>query len=397
MERHLGAFNKPLERKKPLLICDVTLREGEQTPGVTFTLEEKKEIVRILDAIGVGQIQVAHPRFNERSLEVCHAICAMETRLQKEIMSNGMWDKVYEALDRADACNPDILHSYFMASDYQYTAWSPETTRAMLEKIPAVVEYIKKKGRLCNISLLDATRAPDKAYLFTMIETACKAGADRVRIPDTVGVCDPEGYYELVSRAVEVTSKYGVLLGIHTHNDFGLALANTLAGIRAGADLVDLTVNGLGDRAGNVALAELVVLLEVFYGFNTGIDMSRMKEVSNIIETMAGVKLPVSQPLVGEHVFSDESEMHNLAMRNTPFAYQGFLPAEIGGGRQMIYGKLTTDILIDMTAEHAKRSIDRKHYKAIKDALYDFADANKGVVVTEAVFWNIVRDVEAGN
>ncbi len=395
MERHLGTFNKPLNRTKPLIFCDLTIREGEQTPGVSFTREEKLQLMRLLDSIGIGQAQIAHSRYNPKATEVFKEICSMGLRLKTEIMSNGMLDSVYDDIDRAADCNPDIIHSFFMASPFQHAAWSPATQAEMLRKIESVVGHIKKKGKLCNISLLDGTRAPDRAYLGLQIETACKAGADRVRIPDTVGVADPDGYYDMVSYALDIASKYGVLIGIHTHNDFGLALANTLAGIRAGADLVDLTVNGLGDRAGNVALAELVVLLEVFYGFKTGIDMSRMTEVSRFVEGIAGIKLPASMPLVGEHVFSDEAELHNLAMRDSPYAYQGMLPAEIGGARKTIFGKLTTDKIIDLVAERADRPIAQKHYAAIRSELYDFADTHKGVVPTEDIFWDIVRGIEA--
>lgn len=397
MERHVSPFNKPLNRIKPLLFCDVTLREGEQTPGVTFTLEEKKRLVALLDEVGVAQVQIAHPKFSEKSLEVCAAVCGMKKRLKTEIMSNGMWERTFEAIDRLNECNPDIIHSYFLASSYQYAAWSPKTKLEMLDRIEKVVGYIKGKGKLCNISFLDGTRTDDRAFLKQQIETAAKAGADRVRVPDTVGVCDPDGYYEVVSMALEAAAPYGVLVGIHTHNDFGLALANTLAGIRAGADMVDLTVNGLGDRAGNVALAELVVLLEGFYGFNTGIDVSRMKEVSSFVEKIAGKKVPSDKPLMGEHVFSDESELHNLCMRDNPFAYQGILPESFGAFRKSIFGKLTTDKVLDMVAERAHRSIVRKYYPAILNELYDYVDKNKGIVVDEKMLWELVSRISSEN
>lgn len=391
MEHHVGVFNSPYGRKDPLIFCDVTLREGEQTPGVTFTLEEKKQIVRLLDEVGVGQVQIAHPRFVERSLEVCREICAMPRRLKTEIMTNGMWEKTFEAIDRADECGPDIIHSYFFASLYQYPAWSAETKRKMLERIDAVVGYIKGKGRLCNVSLLDAPRTDDPQYLMAQVDAAGKAGADRIRVPDTVGVCDPEGYYTMVSRVKEVAIKYGMLVGIHTHNDFGLALANTLAGLRAGADLVDCSINGLGDRAGNVSLAELVVLLEGFYDFPTGIDVRRMKEVSDFGEQVSGLKTPANKPLVGAHVFSDESELHNLCMDVNRYAYQGILPEEFGASRKMIFGKLTTGKVLELAAQRAGKTIDPAEYPAILQALYEFADTHKGVVPDETILWKIVR------
>jgi len=395
MEHHLGILNQIYNRQKPLILCDVTLREGEQTPGASFTLEEKKSLVRILDEIGIGQVQIAHPRLNKKSLEVCAEVCTMPKKLKTEIMSNGMWEHTFEAIDLAAECGPDIIHSYFFASKYQYPDWSPKTKLDMLKRIDQVVGYIKGKGKLCNISLLDSPRTDDLVYLRQQVEAAGKAGADRIRVPDTVGVCDPEGYYKLVSLVKEEAEKYGMLVGIHTHNDFGLALANTLAGLRAGADLVDCTVNGLGDRAGNVALAELVVLLEGFYDFHTGVDVKRMKEVSEFVEKISGIHIPANQPLVGEHVFSDESELHNLCMYADKHAYQGILPEEFGASRKMIFGKLTTEKILDLASERKGRAIDRKKYPKLMEKLYEYADQNKGVVITEKLLWEIEESIDS--
>lgn len=393
MESSLGVFNKKLDRSSSLIFCDVTLREGEQTPGASFTLDEKMQLVRLLDEVGIGQVQIAHPRLNERSLEVCEKVCAIETKLKKEIMSNGMWEHTFDAIDRAAECRPDIIHSYFFASKYQYPAWGPQTKLDMLKRIDRVTDYIKGKGTLCNISLLDSPRTDDPDYLLQQVEAAGKAGADRIRVPDTVGVCDPEGYYALVSRVKETAAKYGMLVGIHTHNDFGLALANTLAGLRAGADLVDCTVNGLGDRAGNVALAELTVLLEGFYGISTGIAIKRMKEVSEFAEKISGIEIPANQPLVGKHVFSDESELHNLCMYADKHAYQGILPEEFGASRKTIFGKLTTEKVLDLVSERSGKKIDRECYPLLLDTLYEYADHSKGVVITEKMLWEILETI----
>jgi len=393
MESHVSPFNKPLSRTKPLLFCDVTLREGEQTPGVTFTLEEKLALARELDKIGINQIQIAHPKFNQRSLDVCKAVCAMPRKnFKTEIMSNGMWERTFEAIDKLDDyCCPDIIHSYFLASPYQYADWTSKSKTAMLDRIEKVVAHIKSKGKICNISLLDSTRTDDVEFLKAQVRTAVDAGANRVRLPDTVGTCDPDGYYKVVSLAVEIAEPKGVLVGIHTHNDFGLALANTLAGIRAGADLVDTTVNGLGDRAGNVDLIELVVLLEGFYGFKTGIDVSKLKALSEFAEQIAGKKVHTAKPLTGEHVFSDESELHNLCMRDNPFAYQGILPAAFGASRKTIFGKLTSEKVIDMVCERAGKTIDRALYPKIMDELYELSDTQKGLVIDEKMFWEIAE------
>ncbi len=394
MEHYLGTFNEPLNRNHPIIFCDVTLREGEQTPGVSFTLEEKKQLVRRLDEIGIGQIQIAHPGFHEKALEVCHEICSMDLRCKTEIMSNGMSDSVFEAVDRLNECNPDIIHSYFQAAHFQYAVWDASTQKKILERMIRVIEYIQKKKKLVNISLIDASRA-NKEFLGQLIETAAKAGANRIRLPDTVGVSTPDGIYNMISFAVDIVSKYNTIIGIHTHNDFGLTLANAVAGIKAGAGLVDISVNGLGDRAGNAALAELVTLLEVFYDFRTGIDIKQMIKLSRFVETISGVRLPPNKPLVGELVFSDEAELHILAQSENPFAYQGLLPEEFGTSRQTIYGKLTTEKTLEMAAKKVGRTIDPYYYPEILSELYQFAEQNKGLVCTENVLWKIVEKISA--
>lgn len=380
MESHVSPFNKTLNRTKKIFFCDVTLREGEQTPGVTFTLDEKLQLAHALDEIGIHQIQIAHPKFSQQSLDVCKSVCNMERRFKTEIMSNGMWEKTFEAIDKLnDYCNPDIIHSYFLASPYQYSDWTLQSKQNMLKRMEKVIAYIKAKGKLCNISLLDGTRTDDVVFLKQQIQTAVDSGADRIRLPDTVGVCDPDGYYKIISIAVEIAEPKGVLVGIHTHNDFGLALANTLAGIRAGADLVDTTINGLGDRAGNVDFIELIILLEGFYNFHTGINISRLKEISTLAEKLAGKQVPANKPLTGEHVFSDESELHNLCMQDNPFAYQGILPASFGASRKTIFGKLTSEKVLDMICERSGRTIDRRVYPQIIDSLYEISDHQKGL------------------
>ena len=395
MESHVSPFNKPLERTKPLIFCDVTLREGEQTPGVNFTLEEKMQLAHLLDEVGVGQIQIAHPKLNKRTLAVCRSVCDMPRHFKAEIMTNGMWEGIFEGIDRAAECGPDIIHTYFPASGYQMRGWDDSGKAALLERMKRVIAHIKSKGVICNVSFLDGTRATDLDFFRLQLQTAVDAGANRIRVPDTVGVCDPDGYYKVVRTALDIAEPRSVLVGIHTHNDFGLALANTLAGIRAGADMVDVTVNGLGDRAGNVALAELAVLLEGFYGFRTGIDVGRMKEVSAFAEKIAGQKLPGNKPLVGENVFSDESELHNLCMNENPYAYQAILPSFFGASRRSIFGKLTTDKVLDMVCKRAGKTIDPKYYPQILDELYVYSDTHKGVVIDEAMLWEIAERIAA--
>ena len=392
MERHVSPLNTDLGNPKGLIFCDLTLREGEQTPGVTFTLEEKLELIRRLDEFGVDQIQIGHPKFDERILELCAKICAVPTKCKKEIMSHGGWDQCIPAIDRLMECKPDVVHSYFPITPYVLDNWNAGSADWVRDRIRRITEHIKKYDKIASISFLDSTRA-DPDLLVSFAKTACEAGADRIRIPDTVGVATPEAMYEMVSRVVEAVEPYHTIVGIHTHNDFGLALANTMAGIRAGARMIDASVNGLGDRAGNVCITELAVALEALYGVETGLRIDQTMELAKYGEKISGIKLPPNEPLVGENVFSDQSELHFLAQAQRKFAFQGVLPEEFGAHRSFLYGKLTSDRVIAVTAEKAGIPIDPAFYPAIRNALYEAAESRKGWAIHEADFWKIVAPI----
>lgn len=392
MERCVSPLNGDLGNPSDLIFCDLTLREGEQTPGVTFTYEEKVELIRRLDQFGVQQIQIGHPKFDERLLEMCANICSIQTNCKKEIMSHGGWDQCIPAIDRLMECNPDVVHSYFPTTPYVLDNWNDGSPAWICSRIREITAHIKKYGKIASISLLDSTRT-DPVQLVSFARSAAEAGADRVRVPDTVGVATPEAMYEIVSRVVDAVSPYGTIVGVHTHNDFGLALANTLAGIRAGAKMVDASVNGLGDRAGNVSITELAVTIEALYDVPSGLHIEQTMELSKYGELISGIKLPPNKPLVGENVFSDQSELHFLAQAQRRFAFQGILPESFGAHRSFLYGKLTSDKIIALTAQRAGIDIPLELYPAIRDALYEAAESQKGRAIHESDFWSIVLPI----
>ncbi len=392
MIRHVSPLNGDLGKPQDLIVCDLTMREGEQTPGVTFTLEEKLELLRRLDDFGVHQVQISHPKFDERILELSAKICAVPTRCKKEIMSHGGWEGCIPAIDRLVECNPDIVHSYFPVTPYIVKNWNDGSPEAIRARIREVTSHIKNHGKTASISLLDSTRS-DPDLLVSYAVAAAQAGADRVRIPDTVGVATPESMYELVSRVVEAVTPYGVLVGVHTHNDFGLALANTLAGIKAGAKLIDASVNGLGDRAGNVSLTQLAAALEILYGADTGFKLDQTCDLARYGQQISGVAMAANTPLTGDMVFSAQSELHFMAQDQERYAFQGVLPEVFGAEHSYLYGKLTTDSVIALTAKRAGRNIDPGCYPAIRAALYEAAESRKGYPLREKDFWQIAEPV----
>ena len=171
------------------------------------------------------------------------------------------------------------------------------------------------------------------------------------------------------------------------------SLQDTLAGIRAGAKLADASVNGLGDRAGNVSLVELAAALEALYGAPTGLQINQTMELSKYGEKISGVKIPTNKPIIGENVFTDQTELHFLAQSHQKYALQGIDPEIFGAHRSFLYGKLTSDRIIALTAEKAGVQIDPSFYPAIRDALYEAAESCKGRTIHESDFWQIVNTV----
>lgn len=375
-----------------IIFCDLTLREGEQTPGASYTQEERIELVTLLDRFGIHQIQISVPGLNPRALASCREICAVKTKAKKEIMTGGMAPNWKELIDAANDCNPDIIHSGFEVSHFNAREWNESVREGMKARVREVAAYILSKGKICNISFTDATRA-DFGFLMAMVETAAAAGARRVRIADSFGVGTPEGMSMAVANAVKRAEPHGCIVGVHCHNDFGLALANTFACIRAGAKLIDLCANGLGDRAGNADLVEAAVALEALYGAPTGLDTAMCMEIARFTEKISGIVIPPNKPLVGSNVFSEEMEAHFVEQFERPVEGRSLVPEDIGARLGVLYGSLTTERIVKMTGEYAKKPIPEQHVPAIVDKIHAQAQKQKGVPINEETFWEIADGV----
>lgn len=385
-----GTFTIPDD----LIFCDLTLREGEQSPGVTYTEEEKLELVRKLDDYGVQQIQLTTPGLNPRILSLCRKITSLGLRAKTEIMTGGMAANWKECVDAAASCNPSIIHSGFEVSEYNRKEWNESVKSAMLERIAQVTAYIRRTGKLVNISFNDATRA-EFTFLMQCIETAAQAGADRIRICDSFGVGTPEAYTVAVENAVRIAQPYGAIIGVHCHNDFGFALANTIASIRAGAKMADLCCNGLGDRAGNADLVETVLVLETIYKKSTGFRVEKSLELARYVERISGIALPAGKPFVGANVYAEEASDHAVEQFTRPVYGRSIVPEDIGARLGVIYGKLTDERVIRLSAQAANRDIPEQCYGRIMQALYDEAEQRKGKPLYETDFWTIVDKIMA--
>ncbi len=313
-------------------ICDVTLRDGEQTPGVAFTAREKIAIAEKLDSIGVEVIEAGFPVVSE-----------MEEAIVREIAHLGLDAKVCclarsvaKDIDTALKCDVDFVSIFIATSDlhlkYKYHKTFDEATSCALD----VLDYAKDHGLTVRFAAEDATRT-DVNVLKSIFKSAEEHGADYISIADTVGILNPSTTFYLVS---EIKKSIKTKLCIHCHNDLGMAVANTLSGAEAGAFQLHTTVNGIGERCGNAALEELLMSLRIQYGIEK-YDVSKLMELSKLVEQYTDLLIPRNKAIVGSNAFSHESGIHVAAVLEEPMTYELFAPEIVGAKREIIIGKHT--------------------------------------------------------
>ncbi|GAB4326803.1 MAG: hypothetical protein Kow0069_33520 [Promethearchaeota archaeon] len=327
------AFRKAHSPRLPKLVVvrDSTLREGEETPGVAFTLEEKLEIAEALEELGVRLVDVGYVGVVREHWELAAALkergfhlethCHLGTNPAKWA---GELEKVADA--RIDSVGVGVVLNQWQldlfAGNVGGSRAQRVTPQVMLELVRPTVRRVKRAGLNPHLDLVDATRT-DPALLAAATSKALKAGASAVFVYDSVGACYPAAFRAILSPLVDLTAERGVPFGVHVHDDFGLATASTLAGVEEGATVVDLVANKLGDRAGNASLEEVVVALELLYGVDTGLRLNKLHDFCKLVERLSGVPLPPNKAVVGCNAFLHESELHARSV----------LEAAGGGGR----------------------------------------------------------------
>lgn len=314
-----------------LVIVDTTLRDGEQTAGVVFSNQEKIRIARMLDEVGVHQIEAGIPVMGGKEQEAIRDICKLG--LKASIMG---WNRpVIKDVETSMACGCDAVAISISTSD-THIKYKLNTTREnVLEMMVKATSFAKKHVDYISVNAEDASRT-EMDFLIQFAKEAKRAGADRVRYCDTIGILDPFTTYERVKTLIETA---GVDVEMHTHNDFGMATANALAGIKAGARFIGVTVNGLGERAGNAALEEVVMALKHIQEKDLGFKTGRFVELSEYVSRASGRLLPPWKAIVGSNMFAHESGIHADGALKNPRTYEVFCPEEVGLERQIVIGK----------------------------------------------------------
>ena len=321
-----------LKENKKVTIVDTTLRDGEQTAGVVFANTEKIVIAQMLSDLGIDQLEVGIPTMGGDEKNAIKEI--VKRNLKSSIMA---WNRaVISDIEQSIDCGVDAVAISISVSDIHIQHKLKTSRQWVLENMVKSVEYAKKNGLYVSVNGEDASRA-DRDFLVEFINAAKQAGANRFRYCDTVGIKEPFGIRDDIKYIYDKTN---FDIEMHTHDDFGMATANAVAGIKGGASHVGVTVNGLGERAGNAALEEVIMALMLVYGYKgENINTQMFREVSEYVSRASGRELPIWKAIVGTNMFAHESGIHADGAIKDPKNYEAFDPAIVGLERQIVIGK----------------------------------------------------------
>lgn len=318
-------------KNREIKIVDTTLRDGEQTAGVVFANNEKITIAQMLSDLGVDQLEVGIPAMGGDEKDAIKRIC--KRNLKSSIMA---WNRaVIGDIEQSIDCGVDAVAISISVSDIHIRNKLRTSREWVIENMVKSVEYAKKNGLYVSINGEDASRADDD-FLIQFIEAGKRAGADRFRFCDTVGVMDP---FTIRNKIEKIHKATNFDIEMHTHNDFGMATANAIAGAIGGANHIGVTVNGLGERAGNAALEEVLMALKHVFKYGMDIDTKKFKELSEYVSNASGRELPAWKAIVGSNMFKHESGIHADGALKDPKNYEAFEPEEVGLQRQIVIGK----------------------------------------------------------
>jgi len=349
-----------------IIIDDTTLRDGEQTAGVVFSRAEKTAIARMLDQIGVPELECGIPAMGEEERDSIRDLVAMGLNARLLTWNRAMIPDIRASID----CGVKAVDISLSVSDLMIESKLRKSRGWVLEQLRSALCFAKDNGLYVSVGGEDSSRA-DTGFLTELMGVAQELGGDRFRFCDTLGILDPFLMYERITALRRAVPELPI--EVHTHNDLGMATANAIAGIRAGARFVNTTVNGLGERAGNAALEEVVMGLKLACGMDPGIETHRFHEISRFVGKASGRPVPDWKPVVGKRVFSHESGVHVDGVMKNPCNYEGFDPAEVGLSRHIVLGKHSgTSSLIEryrglgisVSRDEAGRLMERVREKA---------------------------------
>ncbi len=362
------------QTQRTIRILDTTLRDGEQTPGVSLTSDDKIEIAQQLSLLGVDVIEAGFPSSSDG-----------ERKVVRDIAKLGLTSKVCALsratkgdIDAAMACDVDLVHVFIPTSPVQMKHAVNLTEDQVLSSAVESIQYVKKHGIKCEFSPMDASRS-ELPFLKRVCKAAQEAGMDTLNVPDTVGILIPRTTAKLIEELKTVVS---TPISIHCHDDFGLAVANSLAAVEAGAAQVHVAVNGLGERAGNASLEEVVAALHVIYNYKTNVNTKLLYSTSRLVSSLTGISVQANKAIVGENAFAHESGIHTRGVTEQPLTFEPINPELVGRTRKLVAGKLAGTRGIKAELEEIGIHPTEEQLREIVQRVKDLGD--KGKMVTDA-------------
>lgn len=362
---------------KSVEIFDTTLRDGEQTPGVALSVDEKVRIAEALADLGVDVVEAGFPMISSGEFEAVKKIASLGLGTRVCALSRSSRKDVDVVID----CGVDYVHTFIATSDAHLKHKLKMTREEAKARAVDAIEYAKAHGMTVEFSCEDATRTGID-FLKEMHVAVQEAKVDKINLPDTVGVISPPAMERLVSELMTVTR---VPLSVHCHDDFGLAVSNSLAAVRSGARQVHVCVNGLGERAGNAALEEVVLGLMAFYDVRTNVDARKIGYVSRTVSNLTGMPVPGNKAIVGSNAFAHESGIHVHGVLEDPSTYEAMGPELVGMQREIVVGKHTgVHSVKEKLAEYGVALSDENVAKVVQE-IKKLAEGGKHVDDAELV------------
>jgi 2-isopropylmalate synthase len=364
-------------------IFDTTLRDGEQSPGFSMSVPEKVRMAHQLESLGADIIESGFPIASKGDLEGVRAVCREIRSCTVAALARARRDDIDAALDGLSGAAHPRLHTFLATSDLHLHHKLRLTREECLEAISSNVRYARERCAEVEFSAEDASRT-EIGFLCEAVGQAVRAGATIINLPDTVGYAVPEEYAAMFRRVIEyLDGANGVTLSAHCHDDLGLGVANSLAAVQAGARQLELTINGIGERAGNAALEEVVVLLNVrqaTLGVTTNIHLDQLYASSRMLVEITGAPLAPNKAIVGANAFAHEAGIHQDGILKNPLTYEIISPEAVGvPKRQLVLGKHSgrnalRATLVDLGFQPTREELDECYKRVVT-----LADASKNV------------------
>ncbi|HWZ55762.1 MAG TPA: 2-isopropylmalate synthase [Verrucomicrobiae bacterium] len=364
-------------------IFDTTLRDGEQSPGFSMSVPEKVRMARQLESLGADIIESGFPIASAGDLEGTRAVCREIRSCTVAALARTRRDDIDAALEGLSGAAHPRLHTFLATSDLHLQHKLRLTREEALEAISSNVKYARERCAEVEFSAEDASRT-DINFLCEAVSRAVRAGATTINLPDTVGYAVPEEYAAMFRRVIEhLDGANGITLSAHCHDDLGLAVANSLAAVQAGARQLELTINGIGERAGNAALEEVVVLLNVrqaTLGVKTNVRLEMLYATSRMLTEITGAQVAPNKAVVGANAFAHEAGIHQDGILKNPLTYEIISPEAVGvPKRQLVLGKHSgrnalRATLVDLGYQPSREELDECYKRVV-----ELADASKQV------------------